>query len=86
APHYANSQKDGRTLFKEIFTTPADICPDYLNKTLTVTIHSLSYPRRTRAAGELCKTLTETKTIYPGTDLKLIFKSMAVQFTGGQVV
>lgn len=81
SPHYANFQKDGRTLLKEIFTSPADICPDYKHKTLTVIIHSLSNPRRNRAASELCEILTNTHTIYPGTDLKLIFKSMAVQFT-----
>ncbi|MDT9227006.1 MAG: hypothetical protein P5683_26100, partial [Limnospira sp. PMC 1279.21] len=43
-PYYVNNDKDGRTLIKEIFTTPADIYPDYENKTIKVTLHSLSSP------------------------------------------
>jgi len=77
-PHYANNQKDGRTLLKEIFTTPADLYPDYQNNTLTILIHSLSNPRRNKVISELCLLLTDTQTIYPGTDLKMIFKSIAV--------
>ena len=77
-PYYKNHDKDGRTLLKEIFTTPADITPDYNNKTLTVTIHSLSNPRRNKTAQELCNILTDLGHIYPGTDLTMIFKSMAV--------
>lgn len=77
-PHYVNNEKDGRTLMKEIFTSPADIHPDYEAKTITITLHSLSSPRRNKAARELCSILTDTQTIYPDTDLKLIFKSIAV--------
>lgn len=77
-PYYANSGKDGRTLLKEIFTSPADIYPDYENKTLTVMLHSMSNPRRNKAVAELCSILTDTQTIYPKTDLKIIYKSMAV--------
>src|SRR5690606_2616550 len=77
-PHYANSDKDGRTLLREIFTSPADIFPDYGNKTLTVVLHSMSNPRRNRAVAELCTTLNETQTIYPQTELKIIFKSIAI--------
>ncbi len=66
---------------QDLFTSPADIFPDYESKTLTVTIHSLYNPRRNRAAEELCKILTDTETIYPGTELKLIFKSMAIQIS-----
>ena len=77
-PHYINHHKDGRTLLKEIFTTPADITPDYQNKTLTITIHSLSSPRRNKALIQLCQILTDIGHIYPGTDLTMIFKSMAL--------
>lgn len=77
-PYYVNNDKDGRTLIKEIFTTPADIYPDYENKTIKVTLHSLSSPRRNKAVKNLCQILTDTQTIYPGTELKMIFKSIAV--------
>lgn len=77
-PYYANNEKDGRTLLKEIFTSPADLYPDYQNNTLTILIHSLSSPRRNKTLNKLCLLLTDTQTIYPGTQLKMIFKSIAV--------
>jgi hypothetical protein len=45
---------------------------------LTVTLHSLATPRDNQAAHQLCQLLTETETIYPNTDLKLIYKTVAV--------
>lgn len=76
-PYYANNEKDGRTLLKEIFTSPADIYPDYENKTLTIKLYTLSNPRRNKAVKELCQILTDTQTIYPQTDLKMIYKTIA---------
>jgi hypothetical protein len=75
---YKNREKDGRMLLKEIFSTHADLYPDYANKTLTVTLHTLSSPRANQAAEKLCEFLNQTETEYPYTDLKLIYKTMAV--------
>lgn len=75
--YYKNSGKDGRALLREIFTSNADIMPDYANNTLTVKLHALSTPRATQAAQKLCELLNETETIYPHTDLKLVYKTMA---------
>ena len=36
-------------------------------------IHQLSAPRRTRALTALCDGLTSTQTLYPGTDLTLVY-------------
>ena len=42
---YNNAKKDGRQLLKEIFTSCADLIPDYQNDILYVRLHSLSTPR-----------------------------------------
>ena len=73
---YKNVEKDGRMLLKEIFKSDADMIPDYLNKTLTIKVHSLSSPRANEALTKLCAFLNETETIYPDTNLKIIYKSI----------
>jgi hypothetical protein len=40
---------------------------------LHVRINALSAPRRSRALAALCVELTDTETIYPGTDLTLVY-------------
>ena len=74
---YANNLKDGRMLLKEIFTSDADIEPDYHTKTLNITLHSLSTPRANEVAKKLCNFLNQTETNYPGTDLLLKYNSIA---------
>ena len=38
-----------------------------------VTLNPLSAPHRTRAIAGLCQQLTDTETVYPGTDHTLIY-------------
>lgn len=70
-PNYARTDDEGRTLLHELFSAAADI--QVTNAELCVTINPLSAPHRTLAVKELCKTLTETATIFPGTRLPLKF-------------
>jgi transposase-like protein len=70
-PHYARSDDEGRTLLREVFRSPADL--EIVGEELHVRINTLSAPRRTRAIAALCEELTATETLYPGTDLKLIY-------------
>jgi len=72
-----NYRDEKRMLVKQIIHNNADILPDYENKTLTVVLHTLSAPRFNRAAEELAKLLNQTETIFPGTELNLIFKTSA---------
>ena len=62
---------------KQIIQSSADISPDYINKTLTVTLHSLSANRFNNAASELAQLLNQTETIFPGTNLRMIYKITA---------
>ncbi len=72
------AEKEGRMLLKEIFSNDADLIPDYNNNTLTVVLHSMSTPRANRAVIKLCDFLNQTETIYPYSNLKMIFKSVAL--------
>jgi hypothetical protein len=65
-------------LVKQIIRNNADLIPDYENKTLTVVLHTLSAPRFNHAASQLAEALNQTETIFPGSNLKLIFKISAL--------
>lgn len=71
APHYARAEDEARSLLREVFKTPADL--EVRGTTLHVRIEALSAPRRTRAIAGLCEELNATETIYPGTNLKLVY-------------
>jgi hypothetical protein len=71
------SKDEKRMIVKQIIKTNADMAPDYSSNTLTITLHSLSTPRYNQAAAKLAALLTDTQTLFPGTDLKLIFKTQS---------
>lgn len=71
APHYPRAQDEARTLLREAFHTPADL--QIIGNELHVTLNPLSAPRRTRAITGLCHELTATRTLYPGTNLTLVY-------------
>lgn len=75
---YKSTQKEGRVILKEIFTSDADMIPDYENNTLTIRVHSLSTPRANQAVKELCTFLNQTETPFPSTNLKLIYETVAL--------
>jgi hypothetical protein len=74
---YANTNKDGRQLLKEIFTADADFIPDDKKQTVTIRLHALSTPRANKAAKKLCDILNQTESRFPSTNLKLIYDSVA---------
>jgi len=67
-------QDEIRSLVKSIIMTKGDIVPDYQQKTITIKLYSQSAPRNNRAMENLCEILTDSQTIYPGTDLRLIYE------------
>lgn len=64
-----------RMLVKQIINTAADLLPDYENKKLVIVLHSLSAPRFNVAIEKIIPLLNDTQTIFPGTDLVLVFKT-----------
>jgi hypothetical protein len=83
--HLARSD-DARTLIRQIFETEADLIPDTTIKTLTVQIHHLTQAAHDQVLEKLCAALNETQTVFPGTDLTLIFKIGSSQLPAGQEV
>jgi len=77
APHFYKEKNEKRMLIKQLFNTPADIISDEKKQTLTIRIRSLSAPRYNKAINELCEILNQTETIFPGTELRMIFKNQA---------
>lgn len=75
---YKSTEKEGRMILKEIFTSDADMIPDYGNKILTIKLHSLSTPRANQAVKELCSFLNQTETCFPFTDLRMVYETVAV--------
>jgi hypothetical protein len=65
---------DARSLVRQIFQSAVDLCPDRSKKTLTVRLHRLSTGAHDQVLEHLCSELNQTETIYPGTDLRLIFE------------
>lgn len=72
---YKKHDSEKRIFVKSIINTHADIIPDYQNDTLTINLYSLSSPRMNLAIEKICRILNETKTIYPGTNLLVVYKS-----------
>jgi hypothetical protein len=65
---------DGRALLRQIFETEADLIPDLPQQTLTVRLHHLTQRAHDDAIRHLCEELNATETLFPGTELKLIYK------------
>jgi hypothetical protein len=83
-PFFAKAREEKRMLIKQIFNTAADLIPDQQNQTLTINLYTLSTPRANNAAEKLCEILNKTETVFPGTDLRLIYKTSAYQITKNQ--
>jgi hypothetical protein len=77
SPYFYKEKNEKRMLIKQLFNTPADITTNEEEQTLTITIGSLSAPRYNEAIGKLCEILNETETIFPGTNLRLIYRNYA---------
>ena len=66
-----------RALLQDLFVRSGDLLPDYSKNILNIHLHSAATPKDNRAINELLKELNETETIFPNTDLKMVFHSHA---------
>jgi hypothetical protein len=72
--HMARSGDDARALLRQIFHTEADLTPDLAANTLTVSLHHLTQAAHDQALEKLLADLNDTQTVFPGTQLVLVFK------------
>jgi len=73
---HLHREDDTRALLRRVFVTPANLRPDYDQKTLLVELHRLGSPLQDLAVAKLCEELTATETTFPTTDLKLIYRQV----------
>jgi len=73
--YFQRKDEEGRMLTKAIIQADADLLPDYKNRTLTITLHTLSTKRANHAASKMCQLLNEAELNYPGTNLKLVYRT-----------
>jgi hypothetical protein len=65
---------DARALLRQVFQTEADLTPDLTAQTLTVRLHHLTQAAHDQAIENLLTELNATLTVFPGTNLTLVFK------------
>jgi hypothetical protein len=66
--------EDARSVLRAIYSTEADLIPNAQKKTLTVRLHHLANRSSDIAIRHLCADLNDTETIFPDTDLRLIYE------------
>jgi hypothetical protein len=64
---------DAHTLVRSIYSQTADIFPDKNTKELHVRLHNGANRAADQTIEAICKELTATETVFPGTDLKLVY-------------
>jgi len=72
--HLARGTDDARALVRQIFEITADLIPDYTANTLTVRLHHFTQAAHDEAIEKLLAELNDTRTIFPGTHLTIIYK------------
>lgn len=71
-PYYARAEDEAHSLLAETFAASADL--QIVGDELHVNLEPLSAPRRSRAIAALAAELTATETVYPGTNLRLVYR------------
>ena len=77
---------EARSLLQALYRTEADLLPDHQAGTLTVRLHHLANAASDAAIEKLCEELNETETLFPRTDLRLVFSLGSSQNPGDQEV
>ncbi len=69
------SQPDtSRSLLKSLYKSEADLIPNEMERTLTVRLHHMANHASDSAIKKMCSELNATETIFPRTDLRIIFE------------
>jgi hypothetical protein len=77
---------DARALLRQIYNTEVDLVPNLEAKTLTVCLHHLTQAAHDQALRHLCQELNATETLFPDTDLRLIYQIGSSQIPRDQEV
>ena len=83
AREHMTRHDDARSLMRQLYETSIDLVPDPQSKTLTVRLHHLTARVHDEVIAHLCEELTATETVFPGTNLRLIFSCSAPRNSRG---
>lgn len=72
SPHYLRAEDEGRTLIQNALSSRGDI--ELGKGELRTVLDPLNSPHRTQALIALCDHLNETRTCFPGSNLRLVFE------------
>ena len=75
----AGRREEARRLLQSLYTSEADLLPDAAASTLTVRLAYPANPLLARALEQLCMELTQTQTVFPTTNLRLVFTLVSDQ-------
>lgn len=70
---------DARALLQSIYSTEADLFPDETAETLTVRLHNMASRSHDAAVSHLCDELNATETVYPGTNLRMVYELVSLR-------
>jgi hypothetical protein len=79
APHYKRADQEIRMLVKSVINNHINMEVDREKEELKVTLFPLSNQRSNEAVSKICDILNQTNTVYPDTDLKLIYKITTIK-------
>jgi hypothetical protein len=65
---------DARSLLRAVYATEADLLPDKNAGTLTIRLHQLANRMSGETLRHLCEELNATMTMFPGTNLRLVYE------------
>ena len=65
---------EARSLLRAIYNAEGDILPDQEAGTLTIRLHPLANHMSSESIRYLCEELNSTETVFPGTNLRLIYE------------
>ena len=77
-PHYKRANQEIRALIKSIIHASINMEVDKKKECLKIVLFPLANQRSNEAVHKICQTLNDTETIFPGTNLKLIYKIATV--------
>jgi hypothetical protein len=74
AREYLSRSEDVRSWIQQVLRSAVNLMPESSQQILRVQIHPLSSAVHNEALRKLCLQLTETETVFPGTDLRLVYE------------
>ena len=77
AREYLSKNDIARSFVKQLLKTDADLTPNYETNELVVTIHNMTNPVQNHVVSKLCQELNDTETIFPCTNLRMIFNTVS---------